>query len=540
MEELPAGGPSLRRILDTLGTGVLRVAHAPLGLEAAVTAVTIQDPSEPVRVSAGEILLGVGVERDEQVVALLAAAGARGAAAVVVKHPFQGPGPAHGTALLHLSGAVSWTQITTLLKGLTEADEPWGSGGSGESWESGQAWESGEDLFATADAVSALIDAPLVIEDRSARVLAYSGGQERADEVRTHTILARRDPDEYVELHRRRKVFDQLHASSRPLVLAPMGDERVPRAAVALRAGGEIVGSMWAATARELTEKQLDAYAEAAKVVALRVLRARAVTDLDTRLRDDLLGEILAGGAGATAAGGRLGFPRQHYRLVAAQFAERGAGTEDQLRELAAALRMHLAAVRPHCLVRRMGDTVYAAVPAGTLPADDPLVLLRLLEDFTEHRSRTEPGVRAGLGRRAGTVQELRRSRDDCDTVLRVMRSGQIEARAARADDVRMQALLLRLSDVMAANGEELDGPAAALIAYDAKHRTTLAGTLLTHFAVFGDARAAAARLHVHPNTYRYRLRRVTEVSGLDLKDPDAVLAAVLHLRLHRLVRARD
>jgi hypothetical protein len=537
IRELPAGGTSLRQILDALGTGVLRVAHAPLGLEAAVTGVTIQDPSEPVRASAGEILLGVGVERDEQVVALLAAAGARGAAAVVVKQPFQGPGPANHTALLHLSGAASWTEVTALLKGLIDGDEPWDSGGSGKSW---QSWEPGEDLFATADAVSALIGAPLVIEDRSARVLAYSGGQERADEVRTHTILARRDPDEYVELHRRRKVFDQLHASGRPLLLAPMGDERVPRAAVALRAGGEIVGSMWAATARELTEKQLDAYAEAAEVVALRVLRARTVADLDTRLSDDLLGEILAGGAGATAAGGRLGFPRQHYRLVAAQFAERGAGTEDRLRELAAALRMHLAAVRSHCLVRRMGDTVYAAVPAGTLPADDPLILLRLLEDFTEHRSRTEPGVRAGLGRRAGTVQELRRSREDCDTVLRVMRSGQIEARAARADDVRMQALLLRLSDAMAASGEELDGPAAALIAYDAKHRTTMAGTLLTHFAVFGDARAAAAHLHVHPNTYRYRLRRVTEVSGLDLKDPDAVLAAVLHLRLHRLVRARD
>lgn len=535
-EERPAGGVSLRRILDTLGTGVLRVAHAPLGLEAAVTGVTIQDPSEPVRVSAGEILLGVGVERDEQVVALLEAAGARGAAAVVVKPTFQGPGPGPaGAALLHLSGDASWTQVTTLLKGLIESGAP---------------WESGEDLFATADAVSALIGAPLVIEDRSARVLAYSGGQERADEVRTHTILARRDPDEYVELHRRSKVFDQLHADGRPLVLAPMGDERVPRAAVALRAGGEIVGSMWAATAQELTEKQLDAYPEAAKVVALRVLRARAVADLDTRLRDDLLGEILAGGTGATAAGGRLGFPRQHYRLVAAQFAERGAGTEDQLRELAASLRMRLTAVRPHCLVRRVGDTVYAAVPAGTRPADtseaegggtgdDPLVLLRLLEDFTAHRSRAEPGVRAGLGRRAGTVRDLRRSQEDCDTVLRVMRSGQIEARAARADDVRMQALLLRLSDAMDASGEELDGPAAALIAYDAKHRTTLAGTLLTRFAVFGDARAAAARLHVHPNTYRYRLRRVTEVSGLDLKDPDAVLAAVLHLRLHRLVRAR-
>jgi DNA-binding PucR family transcriptional regulator len=42
---------------------------------------------------------------------------------------------------------------------------------------------------------------------------------------------------------------------------------------------------------------------------------------------------------------------------------------------------------------------------------------------------------------------------------------------------------------------------------------------------------AAAAAINVHPNTLRYRLNRVPDVTGLDLSDPDAMLLTQLVLR---------
>jgi sugar diacid utilization regulator len=45
---------------------------------------------------------------------------------------------------------------------------------------------------------------------------------------------------------------------------------------------------------------------------------------------------------------------------------------------------------------------------------------------------------------------------------------------------------------------------------------------------------AAAAALNVHPNTLRYRLSRVRDLTGLDLGDPDARLLAQLLLRRTR------
>jgi DNA-binding PucR family transcriptional regulator len=53
-----------------------------------------------------------------------------------------------------------------------------------------------------------------------------------------------------------------------------------------------------------------------------------------------------------------------------------------------------------------------------------------------------------------------------------------------------------------------------------------------TRCDAFGDVRAAAARLYIHPNTLRYRIRRAQELTGLDLSPPQQRLLAALQLRL--------
>ena len=75
------------------------------------------------------------------------------------------------------------------------------------------------------------------------------------------------------------------------------------------------------------------------------------------------------------------------------------------------------------------------------------------------------------------------------------------------------------------------DGAVPRLQAYDDEHRTALAVTLAAWFDAFGDVRVAAERLHVHPNTVRYRVRKAVAVSGIDLDDPDARLMAAVMLR---------
>jgi DNA-binding PucR family transcriptional regulator len=58
-----------------------------------------------------------------------------------------------------------------------------------------------------------------------------------------------------------------------------------------------------------------------------------------------------------------------------------------------------------------------------------------------------------------------------------------------------------------------------------------LAETLRAYLDSFGDVAAAAQWLHVHPNTVRYRVRRIEEHLGSTLADPDARLLLSLSLR---------
>ena len=87
--------------------------------------------------------------------------------------------------------------------------------------------------------------------------------------------------------------------------------------------------------------------------------------------------------------------------------------------------------------------------------------------------------------------------------------------------------------------GTALDTPVARLVAYDAGHGGgTMVETLRAYLDHFGHVPDTARALGVHANSLRHRISRLTEVSGLDLRSPDARLLAQLQLRL--LERAAD
>ncbi|HEY8581292.1 MAG TPA: helix-turn-helix domain-containing protein, partial [Capillimicrobium sp.] len=67
--------------------------------------------------------------------------------------------------------------------------------------------------------------------------------------------------------------------------------------------------------------------------------------------------------------------------------------------------------------------------------------------------------------------------------------------------------------------------------------RDRLAETLRAWLELQGSAPAVAARLHVHPQTVRYRLARLREELGDALDDPAARFELLLALRAQQLQR---
>jgi DNA-binding PucR family transcriptional regulator len=67
---------------------------------------------------------------------------------------------------------------------------------------------------------------------------------------------------------------------------------------------------------------------------------------------------------------------------------------------------------------------------------------------------------------------------------------------------------------------------------YDGEHGSGYIETLRAYLDAFGDVPTAAARISVHPNTFRYRLRRLADLFAIRIDDPEERLALGLQLRL--------
>ncbi|WP_329130787.1 helix-turn-helix domain-containing protein [Streptomyces sp. NBC_00670] len=554
----------LSRVLDDLGGVLLEPVAGAVRRGALLDQVVIHDPldtdvqgpadrgahgppdtgapdaAEPL---ARAVVLGVGVRAADDLVRLLRGYGRRGATALVVRQPVDTtPGVLRaaeesGVALLGLAAGASWAQLAAMLRTvLAEEDLGDASPGTLDGVPAG-------DLFAVANAVAALLDAPVTIEDRASRVLAFSGRQDEADQPRARTILGRQVPEHFTRHLRANGVFERLYREPGPLYVDPRAQDfemGMPRVAIAVRAGDEILGSVWAAVPGPLGAERAQSFRDAAKVVALHMLRLRAGADVERRLRADLVSRVLEGGTAAPEALARLGLLGRPLTVLAMGTAGAPGPTtpeEDVSRaagrqRLADALATHLTTVQPRSAVALLGDVAYGLVPLPGGQPDGAERALRLASAFLEHAGRGTEAAAIGVGPPAEDGAGVRRSREGADRALRVLRTAGRGRRVATLEDVHIDALLLELGDLAAARGDRPTAAIARLLDYDARHGAQLLHTLRCWLDAFGDVPAASARAHVHPNTFRYRLRRLTEVARLDLTDPDQRFAAMLQLRL--------
>jgi hypothetical protein len=310
----------------------------------------------------------------------------------------------------------------------------------------------------------------------------------------------------------------------------------LPRVAVAVRAGAEVIGSMWAVVPGPLPPHREQAFVDSAKLVAVHMLHHRASADVEYRVRADLVATVLEGGAAARNAAIRLGLVSRDSVAVALGIRRptdgaAPAATMEELRRLADAFSLHLSAFHSGSAAALLGSVVYGIVPASAATSAPAEVATRVVTEFLD-RLGDRHDVVVGVGRPSGDVAELPRSRKDADAILAVLRSADGPLRVAKLDDVYVRILLRELRDIVEVEKYAGVGPLARLREYDRCHDANHIATLTAWLDAFGDIAAAAAALHVHPNTLRYRLRRLAEVAGIDLSSSDDRFAAMLELRL--------
>lgn len=264
---------------------------------------------------------------------------------------------------------------------------------------------------------------------------------------------------------------------------------------------GQRLGWLWLLTPTELDVAAVAAAAAVAAVAfpaAAPDARAEAVkAALDGRLP---LPEDLVGGA-----------------LVAWVLTVAGAAPEE--------LRLALDSRRqpPHLQVAVEPDRVRAVLLTSTADDSERAQLRVVADELQETLGRR---LRAGFSEPIDAKGTLRTAAEQADAACAA--SGAGECAAVR--DVRARIVLDLARSALGDLPDLGPDPVVLLREHDLRRGTELARTVRCWLDEAGDVTAAAARLLVHPNTLRYRLKCAQAVTGTSLDDPAARLE--LHLRL--------
>ena len=522
------GWPDLSDLLTSLGAEVLQPAYLPPGHAITVSDVLLFDPTDPHSVRTDAIVLAVGLNVEEgDAFALVDTAGRQCAAAVAFRATPTLPdrivelAKTHGLALLAAVPNMSWGHLYSLLRTAMVS-----AGAAGHEEVAGVPVG---DLFALADAIAAAMGGAVTIEDPQWRVLAHSNLGHPIDDARRETILGRTPSPVWLQRIEESGIGRAMRFGTDVVRLE---GGLAPRLAAPVRAGSELLASIWVAEGTTpLGAEAEETLARAAERAVVHLISHRSSDEIKRRTRGAFVREVLDGRL-APRAGQDLIRVRGPFTVLAFESAN---GSPDQhlaqRDRILSIVTLYCENSHPESMCALIDDRFWAVVP---LQQDHARERSLALADqvLAAVDSVTPVRLTAGIGGSVATVADVPRSRRSAEQALKVIARRDGGSRVVHVSDVRAHAVLLDMLDLMAESATLREGRLEDVFAGDPERADQHRETLRAYLDCSGNVADAARRLGLHPNTLRYRVQRLVELSGLDLDDPDERLVTELQLRM--------
>jgi hypothetical protein len=281
---------------------------------------------------------------------------------------------------------------------------------------------------------------------------------------------------------------------------------RSPRLAVSLVAGGELLGALVATGTGELDLARAAANQTSVAIKKIQVLERLTEKNLIKYFFEDLAARRLGDALEGRAA--RLGcdLDRPHLLLFAEPADDalersieslvRGALLDRREQTLQALLRVPQAGV----------ERLVAGIERVWAQRDVPVAI-------------GLSSVCSGAAALAGGFEEARRALLGASVLNR-------EPAVMSYDDLGPYKYLLRIALDANVRDPTVDA-VGTLSAYDRERGSSLLTTLEEFLTRRGNISATSEKLFVHPNTLRQRLRRIGELSGIDLRRDDWLMVEI-------------
>jgi DNA-binding PucR family transcriptional regulator len=530
---MQTAGVGLGQLLLALDTTVASLVEAPRGLDLTVASAALID-SDDVRLGlAGGadsadvfFLLGVSdTEGQRWLEKYDTGPVSHAPVAIFGKNPSDAlvaRAVAVGTAVVAVEPQARWERIYQLVNHVLEHHSP----AFGDP--SDPRHDSGTDLFGLAQSLADRIHGMVSIEDAQSHVLAYSASNDEADELRRLSILGRAGPPEHLTWIGQWGIFDALRAGGDVVRIAERPELGLrPRLAVGIhqpsidarRAPG-FAGTIWVQQGSRPLADDAEEVLRGAAVLAARIMSRLTVRPSTHTLRaQQLLGLVDSGPVDVDAISRELGIVTDGN---AALIGFQAPGRQDRLADV---LALSANAFRSDAQVGARGSRVYVLLPDTTRRSSLQSWIRGTISALhTELGLRLRAVVAAPLPGLAG----LPAVRAEVDRVLdSAERHPDSFRQVTSLAEAHTTVLLDEIITMVGANERLVDPRVRDLHAHD----PALVQTLRAYLDGFGDVAAAAEQLHVHPNTVRYRVRRIETLLATSLADPDVRLLLSLGLR---------
>jgi DNA-binding PucR family transcriptional regulator len=515
-------GLGLGQLLLTLDRTLVSLVEAPRGLDMPVGSVALVDADDVrlgLAVGAGSadlyFLLGVSDADAVRWIEQQLADTGKAPAAIFVKEPSTDAvtrAVALGTAVVAVEPRARWELLYRLVN---HAFEHHGDRGDPHH-------DSGTDLFGLAQSIADRTRGMISIEDEQSHVLAYSASSDEADELRRLTILGRAGPPEHLEWIGQWGIFDALRASGDVVRVAERPELGLqPRLAVGIHLPDRrhgFAGTIWLQQGSAPLADDVEEILRGGAVLAARIMSRLAATPSAHTLRvQELLGlsgedvdiEAVAAELGIIADG--------RAALVGFHGDDTSVPTD--------VIALSASAFRADAQVASSGGRVYVLLPKIGAPSSVMSWVRGVVAALHRELGLTLRSVvaapLAGLTTAAAARVEVDRVIDSAHRHPGAI--GQV----TWLDEARTTVLLDEIVSQVAGQPRLVDPRVRRLREQD----PMLADTLAAYLDGFGDISAVAQRLHVHPNTVRYRVRRIEKLLSTSLDDADDRLVLALGLR---------
>jgi DNA-binding PucR family transcriptional regulator len=525
-----AGGVGLGQLLLALDATLVSLVDAPRGLDLAVGSAALIDSDDvrlglPAPAGSADVFFLLGVGDDEALRWVGKQARERVPVAVFVKEPSRAlvdAAVAAGSAVVAVEPRARWERIYQLVNHVLEHH-----GDRADPMD-----DSGTDLFGLAQSLADRIHGMVSIEDAQSHVLAYSASNDEADELRRLSILGRAGPPEHLEWIAQWGIFDALRSTSEAVRVAERPELGLrPRLAIGIyqpstdaRRPPVFAGTIWVQQGSQPLADDAEEMLRGASILAARIMfRLSARPSTHTRRVQQLLGLTDGDAADVAAIARELGLAAEG---PAALIGWETAAGEDRDARLADVLALSASAFRRDAQVASRGRRIYALLPQTAA--------MRSVASWvrgTISALRNELGVelRAVIAAPLAGLSAVADARTEVDRVLDSAERHPISiGRVTSLAEARTTVLLDEIVALVGTNERLVDPRIRDLRARD----PMLTDTLRTYLDSFGDIGAAAQSLHVHPNTVRYRVRRIEKLLSTSLSDPEVQLVFSLGLRV--------